>query len=428
MRISSTILRTFLLLLALINNSHLLAAPDILGNGYDSLMLSHRRSNCITGESIEVKYSENSSSLSMAESWTQLQNKMNFEVPGSVFLARGSELAKFAIRARDTNYSSTYILKNYVATKRFYLKNPEIIDNLDEREDFRSKCGNEYISLVTQGGRLYVGIKFSFSNSRFKELFDAGGAIKTITGLGAHIDSLTKQVRQNSSVEIFYHQVGGNISELNSMFESSEIIACSLDNFDVCEGLLEGIWNYSSDTFVKAVMSGKDQTIGFERSSYPGVPITNESVDVKKQRLLILEALDQQHYDLDYFVGLKGKTNKYKDFSDRDLNILISKTLSNIRTLKDSVILSFERSELFLKNNTINKLNIYMLSFPVLKKDYLKYPRILWDYLKPHKYMVATTMLSVVVPIILVRLGFFTKFKSFFHLHRGTRSTSTSTN
>ena len=46
--------------------------------------------------------------------------------------------------------------------------------------------------------------------------------------------------------------------------------------------------------------------------------------------------------DLDCFFGLKGKTNKYKDFSDRDLNILISKTLSNIRTLKDSVILSFE--------------------------------------------------------------------------------------
>lgn len=379
-------MRNFLLIVCTVDGLALHASsffPALLGNGYDTLMLETRQTSCVEGEVIEQVHVENSTSLSKVESWTELQAKLNFEVPGSVFMAGKSELAKFTLRARDTRHTSTYILNNHVAAKRTYLNNPRLIEDTGDLRVFRETCGTEYISVVTEGGKLYVGIKFSFSTTKFKEEFDAGGAIQTVAGLGAHVDSLTENTRQNSSVEIFFHQVGGSLSELSSMFESGDIVACSLDNFSKCESLLTDVWEYSTNKFVKSVLNGKSQPISFESIDYPGVPRVYENHKVRTARQTIINALDHYYYDLDILNSIKGKTGNYSDFDHRTLNFLISKVLSNIRILKESIMLSFENPERFLSQATLDSLSLYPVEMPAKKHDYLRIPRELLSYLTP---------------------------------------------
>ncbi|MBI2602353.1 MAG: hypothetical protein HYW48_04790 [Deltaproteobacteria bacterium] len=366
----------------------------MLGNGFDALKLEQKPTLCANGEAWETPSVEFVAEFNKMEGWSQLQSQLNFSVPGSIFLNSTSELAKFVIRARDTQFTSTYVLKNHVGVRNLMLQNPSVNIPYDDLRLFREKCGTEYISAVTIGGKLHVGIKFSFSSVSYKETFDAGGAIQSITGLGAHIRSLNKNVKQNSSVEIFFHQVGGNLSELNGMFDSADIVACSLDQFDKCENLLGDVWNYSKDRFAKAVLDGKAQAIGFMTSEYPNHPKIYEDLSVKKERGRLLEKLEQNFYDRDFLNSIKGAMEDYPKCDGRCLAMLLSQVTSNIRTLKDSIALSFTDPELFEKQGTLSQLELSDVILPKPRKDYHKWLR------KNLPYIGTTLAVAVIVPVL----------------------------
>jgi hypothetical protein len=373
--------------------------PALLGNGYDSLKLEHKMSQCVEGSFIEKVHIEYDAEFTKVENWSSLQAQMNFRVPGSIVLSSDSELAKFVLRARDTQFTSTYILQNHVSVRQKMITNPKIPENHQDPKTFRNECGTQYISMVTNGGKLHVGIKFSFSDFEFKQEFDAGGAIQSLTGLGAHVDSLSSSAKQNSSVEIFFHQVGGNLLDLNDMFESGDIISCSLEHFDKCENLLRAVWDYSKDKFAKSVLEGRDQTISYRTVDYPNAPHFYEDAQVKKERGRLIDALELQHYERDFLNSLKGeRLEEYEDCDNRCLTRLLSDVQANMRALKENIVLSFENSDLFKAEKiSLESLQLIEIKLPTKKWNYQTY---LMDHIH---YIVPSTvgLVSLItVPII----------------------------
>ena len=333
--------------------------PALLGNGYDSLKLEHKMNQCAEGEVGEDYDKVISSKLTRVQSWAQFTEQMNFKVPGSLIINSDSELAKFVLRAQDTDLTSTFIFDSHIEVKRKFLKNPKMTRSELSDAAFREECGNQYIAVTTSGGKLHVGIKFSFSESSFKQEFNAGGAISSLTGLGAHVGVLSDEARKNSSVEIFFHQVGGNLSELNNMFESGDIVSCSLEHFDKCENLFNAVWDYSKDHFAKSVVDGKDQTISFKAEDYMHRPKVYEDPDVKREREKLIDALDRQREERDFLYGLKdGRLQDYEDCDQRCLARLIGTVSSNMRTMKDAIHLSFEDPEAFKLRGVLSVLEL----------------------------------------------------------------------
>ncbi len=375
--------------------------PALLGNGYDSLKLEHKMRQCVDGTVIDRPNIEYVAEFTKVENWSQLQTQMNFKVPGAIVVGSDSELAKFVLRARDTQYTSTYILQNHVGVRQKLITNPKIQVSEQDPDRFREECGTQYVSLTTSGGKLHVGIKFSFSDLEFKQEFDAGGAVQSITGLGAHVDALSTFAKKNSSVEIFFHQVGGNLSDLQNLFESGDIISCSLEKFDKCENLLKTVWNYSKNQFAKSVLEGKDQTISFQSDDYPNAPRFYENKFTKKERAKLLDALDQQLYDRDFLFSLKsGRLDHYRDCDDRCLNIMLSNVMTNIRVIRDAIRLSFQNPDLFKDHGRLSTLDLHPIVLPSKK-------------LEPLAFIMSHLPILIPTGFVMVILPFFWKYFHF---------------
>lgn len=380
--------------------------PALLGNGFDTDKLEHKTSQCVEGVTVPLNNREYKADFTKVESWSQLQASMNFEVPGSIILNSESELARFTLRARDTQFTSTYILHNHVMSRQSLLKNPKLVSDEKDPRLFREECGNEFISLISHGGKLHVGIKFSFSDHEFKQEFDTGGALTSITGLGAHVSALSSDARTNSSVEIFFHQVGGDLSELHGMFDSKDIVSCSLEHFDKCENLIAAVWNYSKDRFAKSVLEGKDQTIAYQTEEYRNHPKATQVESVNEERHFLLDELDTQQYDRDLLQSLKGERLKlYENCDDRCLTRLIATVMTNIRLLREAIRLSFEDPALFKSTKTLDKLALKKIELPVLKP--VVKPAETNFLLRNMHYVVPATAISVLAVVVPFMIKYF---------------------
>ena len=344
--------------------------PALYGNGFDSLRLEHKPQTCIQGRKIEEHVTNVHSYFNKVKSWSSLQTELDFGMPGAVYFKSGGELAKFVLKARDNRFTSTYILRNRIVIKRDILTEPEITFQGDD-DDFRGNCGNKYISLVENGGELFVGIKLYFSHAEYKDQFEIGGNIETITSLNSRIASLHEDVKTDAAVEVFFNQIGGDLSKLNELFESGDIVDCSLDKFDKCRKIITGIWNYSNDQFPKAVESGKSQTIGFRAANYPGRRPLYENRRVLEKRRELLEVLEKHIEDRNEIEVMKLIGSAAKDCDHYCLSLLIGKISSNIASLKRSVGTSFQDGQRFLARATLNDLKLHEYELPERKQHQL---------------------------------------------------------
>ena len=342
--------------------------PAMIRHGYDSLRLEHKLSLCMQGDAKVLPASEAVVSFNKVDRWSRLNSHLNFYIPGSVFLKSDTELGRFVLRARDSSRSATYLLRSSVTTRKEVLTNPHPVTGLTEVGDdfFRSKCGTQYVSLIESGGELHVGIKFSFVNSHHREQFEAGGAITSIAGLGAHVKSLQADVKKNASVEIFFHQVGGKLQELDHMFKSQDVAACSLENFAVCEGLIRDLWDYSTDQFAKAVEAGQPQVISFRTSDYPDRDQVFEDPLVIKGRKQVLDSLSTHLVDRDYLASLALIPNGAVNCDSRCLSEITSRVSANIHDLQESVRLSFLNPDRFVGFGMVDRLGLYEYLIPKL--------------------------------------------------------------
>lgn len=368
--------------------------PALLSNGYDSLRLENKYRACIHGRVISSPQIEASVDFNRVDNWMSLLSQMNFSIPGAVYLNSSSELAKFALKARDSFLSSTYILNNEVTIRREILADPEITYSAKDAKKFHEECGNQYVSVVEYGGKMNVGVKFSFSDSYYKEEFDASAAVKSISGLGSKVKTLSTDVKKHSSVEIFFHQVGGDLNEVNSIFESGDIIACSLDQFQKCESLLEDVWKYSTDRFIKAVQNGKDQPIGFKTVDYPNREKIHEHTEVRKERRKILDMLEQHLSDYDLIHIIQSRQDSFANCDSRCAQKMMNLLASNIRSLKDSITLSFNDAQEFINHRTLEQLDLYPYILPDKNKDYHSWLR------KNMRYAGSAVFAMILAPIL----------------------------
>lgn len=351
--------------------------PAMLGHGYHSLKLEHKLHQCASGTPKKIQAREAVVHFNKVEQWSRLNNQFNFLIPGSIFLKSDTDLGRFVLRTRDTEKSSTYLLNSKVVLAREVLTEAELMDKFAALpiEEFEPRCGTQFVSLIESGGELHVAFKFSFANRSDKESFEGGGAITSVAGLGAHVKSLNKDVRKKSSIEIFFHQVGGKIDHLEDMFESKDIAACSLESFSSCEKLLLDIWHYATDTFPKALQDGHTESIFFRASDYPNRVVAYEEPAVIRGRKHLLDLLESHLIDRDTITTLSLTPEKTPSCDGRCLSIISSQISSNIREVKEGIKMSFLNPRRFLVAGLVEHIELYSYTIPAIQE--LKQKKIL---------------------------------------------------
>lgn len=339
--------------------------PALLGNGYNSLKLKHKTSQCVEGIKIDSSLDSSTLDFKKVENSSQVHTDLGFPVLGSIFLKKNDQRADFASTLLRNRYTeSGYYLNINVQSTQTSLQNPELIISPENLEEFRDKCGNKYISSITKGAQLHVGFKFKFSESEFKNKFECEGKLD-LAGLKSHVHLLSSKVKKNSSISIFFYQKGGDLSEFNKIFNSRNLVSCSLEKFEECEKIITDVVDYGKDILTKSVLNGQGQTISFTTSNYPNLPEVKEEQDIVEKRFKLLDQLDLKEYEKDFLSTIKGsKIREYRDCNEHCIFDLKSKANSNIRTLKNSIVLSFESPAKFRERSNLEDLNLHEIELP----------------------------------------------------------------
>lgn len=322
------------------------AIPAMIGYGFNNITHSNLLTKCLSGNETELPSSEITSNMSTTKSWRTRQAQMGLSVPGLIHKERETERARFVYRARDTHLSVTYVFTQRVAGHRTLFSNTALLDGIHlDDPNFIDKCGTHYLSTTVHGGELHVGVKLSFRSQESKAAFSTG-SIDSITGIGARLHTLDQDILFGSSVEIFFYQVGGNMHDLHGIVSSSDVVQCSMTEFDKCEKVIQSVYEYSGK-FAQAVLDGHSQVIDFSKEPYPGFDPPDPDPAVVARREELLQLLDILMIDRDYANNMNDKD--YDNIGSRELYLLQTQIQKNISTVKVAIGRSFtEKPEKFL--------------------------------------------------------------------------------
>lgn len=369
--------------------------PTFVGNGYDSVRLITRPNSCIKGKVVTHDSYRVKASLDKVDDWNGFQANMDFSIPGSLYLKSGSDLAKFVFKARQSSTSLSFVFHNRIIVKDQSIQSPKMTPQSHDM----GVCGDQYVSHVEFGGDLKVGFKFRFNKTKYKSEFEMGSAFKNLLGIVTHIKSLPKSLKKQGSIEIFYTQSGGDIQSINKIFDSGDLIDCSLEKFEKCQKIIEDMWNYSQNEFSSAVANSHIQAIAYRTRDYPHGKRIIESRRVKRERRKVIRELERHIYDLDIVNQARRIEGSRKNCDRRCLALLSSTISANISALKDSLKISFADSRRFLKEAILENTSLFEYTVP-------KTPR---SFSLEQQFLKLTTIaLAVTVPL----MGFIFKLKS----------------
>ena len=288
--------------------------------------------------------------------------------------------AEFVHSLRDNELTSSYLLDSEFISSTSYLKDERIIRKaqadlaINGYQEFRSHCGNSYVSETTNGGRFLASVKMVFANVEVKDKFTVGLEAIPLKNarLGLGVEKLSAKEKENSHMEIKLYQEGGRLSSLKNAVKSINPVSCKLSEWETCESLLKNIIDYSLNDFSKDVENGYTNVIGFKTSPY------------KIEHLKLDQTFRKQR---DEYIRLIEETLKLADrveliLSSQSHKLTLNKKmayndiLNDLKTRRDELFYNFTTC-LKSKSNDINCVDPSSLDVPSLNKE-LIYEKILW--------------------------------------------------
>jgi hypothetical protein len=218
-------------------------------------------------------------SFGKAISHDQLEKDLNVDVSASAKLGLFSTKDS-AVYVRDTkedSYSLTFnfIEKIILPTSTF---EPVAIgtDALNEfgrksyelgADVFRNNCGDYFINNVIYGAGLYVTLKVNFDSISDKTSFtgELGASWGDIISVSTKISDVVNKLHTKGHIEVTALQLGGDPTKLASIFTSGPdpyaISTCSLEKFEDCQKVVNGVLNYAANDFSKQFDNLDAQTL-----------------------------------------------------------------------------------------------------------------------------------------------------------------------
>jgi hypothetical protein len=317
-----------------------------LGLGYDrdTFRLGE---TCALGEERADKQSVVAWQFAHVDDVDSAKRELGFNAEGSFAygLAKVSAKASFARNLAETSLTSTYLLVADYTHETLRFENVRLAPESAElarvdKEQFRARCGTNFVVRADRGGRLRVATKFRFDSTTARDRFNASGGFKA-SKVEAQIDTsgLSESERTNSSVEVFVYQEGGLLSSLHELMNPENAVSCNLSDLAACNALIKGFLAYSTDRFPRDVQEGNARLFSHETTPYYDVsfePLPRELEEKKLASIRAMEAHESDRLTVDYL--LKSRETVSADLRRNELTALRNLLGRNMEKLTRNIV------------------------------------------------------------------------------------------
>lgn len=227
--------------------------------------------------------------LSFEQVVDEISGGLNAGAKFGIFSVEGA--GDYASREASDDFSSTISLIGDVRLKRKVAQELELTEfgksvigaDGQVKENVYNVCGDEFVSQITYGAKLFINTKFRFESAQDKEEFKgkASVSLAAIGELGGQMSKLSDRLKRTTKITISARQIGGDVSQLSQVIHSG-IFSCNLAEFDQkCLPMLVNLSDYANTTFKDSLKNANlDDPKGwaqlvFTTSKYSDANITN---------------------------------------------------------------------------------------------------------------------------------------------------------
>jgi len=241
-------------------NANTSSQAAILGSAYRSERDDFSGAQCVTGDEGSAGISSSTFSFQTALSEAEVSNELGFGAGGRAQFGAVSvsASAKFAQSTVSSDFSVSSVWLSDYRLPVAIIRNPHLTSvgtTLNASEgNWNATCGDQFVSQIQQGAKLFFSIRVDFSSIEEKKSFEAKFSLSgPLYSADTNLEQASKEFSQNTKVTITAFQVGGDVSKLTGVFNTSQtggadFVQCTLGNFQKCAGVIQAAISYAADT------------------------------------------------------------------------------------------------------------------------------------------------------------------------------------
>lgn len=261
-----------------------------LGQGYD-VEKEEFVGRCARGQTAFAGNQEAHLNFERSLSEDQAHKELGFEVGAKVRygLFSGSAAAQYASSSSSSEFSDVTTYSHVINFKNAKLDFPGLPGGLTPEglaakgagagnlvgDNWPVTCGQEFVSQITLGAKLFVSVRVEFAAREDKESF---GAQFSFSGppveVKANLSQASRTYGKRASLTLHAFQLGGDVRRLPAVFGAgpgtAPILTASLGNPDAVLGALDAAVRYAKDDFTRQIDPNipLDSPIGPAQLSY----------------------------------------------------------------------------------------------------------------------------------------------------------------
>ncbi|MEY3219843.1 MAG: hypothetical protein RIT27_1200 [Pseudomonadota bacterium] len=312
-----------------------------LGGGFDADRDRITVNSCLNGEKVFETSGANASLLvSFLTDYERILQETNRSKGGKIKIGWFSfgKSRSFTERITKTKYAQNFVLSFDIVTGngRFNINSNDPLNNLADRVknnacEFKKYCGDNFVFQTEEGAKLLLGIQVAFDSEENYSLSSKGwsagveGAINKVfnvcTSCGSvpipinvsfngeikkALQNLNDNVKQNTKIEVFALQQGGDVAQLGkALGENSALASCSLANVDACVQMADNALAYiRSSEFINGVKT-LPGVLNYAHRAYhevdPDAPRSSSEItpEIETARTQLATEFDNRQADLE---------------------------------------------------------------------------------------------------------------------------------
>ena len=229
-----------------------------LGAAYDSEREEFVGLNCVTGKMQPTGSAEAAFALDQNLAQTQIANELGFAIGARARygIYEGGLAADFLSRSTASRYSIVSAYKSAYSFPVEKLVSASLSQLGNEAKisgHWTTVCGNQFVSEIIKGAKLFVSISIDFSSDANKADFSAGFSIAgPMANVSSTLKKASQSVQQDARITISAYQLGGDVSQLTKVFGDQDAVKfyvqCTFGTIASCASVLENMVVYATDT------------------------------------------------------------------------------------------------------------------------------------------------------------------------------------
>ncbi len=234
-----------------------------LGHGFDT-ETGEVRGVCVKGKSKLGGKQQGYIGVDVLTRQDQLSEALGVSASGSAKFGLTSMKAAASYAAESTSDERSIavtIVENFSAKSRFLDEDIVLTDvgeilhgDGNQTIRFDDGCGDEYVSEIKRGAKIFVTLIIKFTSESDKKLFSSSFSFSSsVASAAAALKENKSALSSRTSVSLKFTQIGGDVTAMGEMLQEpsltdsgkpSNFVSCSFGDLSKCEMVLSKIQEY----------------------------------------------------------------------------------------------------------------------------------------------------------------------------------------